>query len=918
MPYKLRKVPKKDLYWVVSKETGKKHSKEGLPLEQAKAQMRALYAAEGGYEMRGEGKGVFHELNRQLTLAGRRQKAAEAQRQKDVAATQVAFFNEPFSSSILERNIMPFLQGRSTEERVRQTIQERGQRRARFQDQRKAEQAFQEGLVGRELMREITGKALPTMNSSTLSEMARMPYKTGKDVKTNIDGWELFHSTPTLKFYRKNGEMIVAVRGSQTLSDWTNSNTKILSNKLREGNRYKEDSAEIRKMIQFAPNLYGVGHSLGGALMDEFIKDGLVAEAVSFNPAVQPKFYEDEDLAQKHKRFYYKGDPVYEVMGKYTTGAQVVPREPEDWIVEYAVRFPDVRELAKGVVSAGKELAKSRLPNIPSIASSLYAHQASRFKKDYDLMTGGATLMERATKAAKSVTDAVKSAAKDVTGKVATLRGSLPQGWTAEQWTAFFQYADAVVFDTLSEDKAKEVVTIILTGLALLPKLQAAMAAGLGFWEACAVLLPLVTSSAATAGLTFTIPAIGGGAPIVIGVGTAIAIFWGIYYVHEYFYPACNAQLVEQGKPCNPQRKKGKQVELVKELKGVKAEYDAREKEKAELQKGKGIKEKASRALRKREEESEKKDEPSRADYLLALGEEAVRLLQQKYRRGRPGQLAPGERPPALDMSLVPPPPRLTRERRRGRRNTDSEEEGQGMPKGNKRAGFVGLMLAKKHLGKTPEDYDPTADPKRTPARFSVTKIREPSKYIQEAYPVGKRGRPKKEVVALAPTGRFSKAQRDELKARAAAGDAQAQATLEELRRVERERKKKPRGGVLHTQRDAGGGDMFNVVDSVTGQRVAGPMTEAEANAYIRSQSPPRQTRPAVEPPNQKKLREEAKRREEEARRAARKAARRQRRAPRKTEAERIRRRIEEGTATAAELAWYEDYWRNESTSGSE
>ncbi len=49
-PYKLRKVPKKDLYWVVSAD-GKKHSKEGLPKKRAEAQMRALYASvRGGVE----------------------------------------------------------------------------------------------------------------------------------------------------------------------------------------------------------------------------------------------------------------------------------------------------------------------------------------------------------------------------------------------------------------------------------------------------------------------------------------------------------------------------------------------------------------------------------------------------------------------------------------------------------------------------------------------------------------------------------------------------------------------------------------------------------------------------------------------------------------------------------------------------
>jgi uncharacterized protein YeeX (DUF496 family) len=46
MPYKLRKAPGKELYWVVTKETGAKHSKDPLPKARAEAQMRALYANE--------------------------------------------------------------------------------------------------------------------------------------------------------------------------------------------------------------------------------------------------------------------------------------------------------------------------------------------------------------------------------------------------------------------------------------------------------------------------------------------------------------------------------------------------------------------------------------------------------------------------------------------------------------------------------------------------------------------------------------------------------------------------------------------------------------------------------------------------------------------------------------------------------
>lgn len=58
MPYKLRKAPKSkwgdDAYWVINKETGEHKSKDPLPKERAKAQMRALYAAEGR-QMKGAG-----------------------------------------------------------------------------------------------------------------------------------------------------------------------------------------------------------------------------------------------------------------------------------------------------------------------------------------------------------------------------------------------------------------------------------------------------------------------------------------------------------------------------------------------------------------------------------------------------------------------------------------------------------------------------------------------------------------------------------------------------------------------------------------------------------------------------------------------------------------------------------------------
>ena len=55
MPFKLRKAPRRELFWVVNKENGNKYSKDPMSRKRAEAQMRALYAAESRGELTGEG-----------------------------------------------------------------------------------------------------------------------------------------------------------------------------------------------------------------------------------------------------------------------------------------------------------------------------------------------------------------------------------------------------------------------------------------------------------------------------------------------------------------------------------------------------------------------------------------------------------------------------------------------------------------------------------------------------------------------------------------------------------------------------------------------------------------------------------------------------------------------------------------------
>lgn len=216
MPFAIRKVPKKELYWVVNKETGKKHSKEGLPKETAEAQRKALYAAESGYVMRGKG---------------------------------------------IEMNLM--------------------------------------------------------------QQMAQSAYR-GK-TKLQIGPFKLLTSTPTLKFYKDDKQIIIAVRGTDLgdKNDLAADALAIVGN-LRNSERWKQDEAKIKDVqTQFPKDEYryiAVGHSLGGAIIDLMLRDKLIRSALSYNPLVEPQELGGNSL---HRRIYHKDDPLYQIFGRFIPNVEV-------------------------------------------------------------------------------------------------------------------------------------------------------------------------------------------------------------------------------------------------------------------------------------------------------------------------------------------------------------------------------------------------------------------------------------------------------------------------------------------------------------------------------------------------------------------------------------------------------------------
>lgn len=160
-------------------------------------------------------------------------------------------------------------------------------------------------------------------STSTLQRMANAAYE--KAPLHDIDGYTLVSQSPTLKFYKANKQIIVAIRGTADKAD-AFADLLVPLNNLDQSDRYKKDLDTLKKFQLTYPvseyTYYGVGHSLGGALLDRFIKMGIIKEGVSFNPAIESENY---SVNLPNKRIYFENDPLYKLFGVNVQNAEVRP-----------------------------------------------------------------------------------------------------------------------------------------------------------------------------------------------------------------------------------------------------------------------------------------------------------------------------------------------------------------------------------------------------------------------------------------------------------------------------------------------------------------------------------------------------------------------------------------------------------------
>jgi hypothetical protein len=133
----------------------------------------------------------------------------------------------------------------------------------------------------------------------------------------DVKDYELVAKSPNGLIYDRPSSKIrvYAFRGTQNKED-VRSFPSLISNTFASSSRYKKDKAFVQKHP--APAGYRTvagGHSLGGAIVDQLLADGLVQSGISFNPAVE--------LSKLHnagnKRIYNRHDFLYKLIGMYAS-----------------------------------------------------------------------------------------------------------------------------------------------------------------------------------------------------------------------------------------------------------------------------------------------------------------------------------------------------------------------------------------------------------------------------------------------------------------------------------------------------------------------------------------------------------------------------------------------------------------------
>ena len=140
--------------------------------------------------------------------------------------------------------------------------------------------------------------------------------------ETPVKDYQLIAKSKTVYIYErpKSKIRIYAARGTQDRKDVA-AIGKLIQGQFANSSRYRDDKAFIQ--AHRVPPSYrtpGIGHSLGGAIVDQWLADGLIAAGLSFNPAVDLRHLRNTG----NKRYYNRHDPLYKVVGQFASNVTII------------------------------------------------------------------------------------------------------------------------------------------------------------------------------------------------------------------------------------------------------------------------------------------------------------------------------------------------------------------------------------------------------------------------------------------------------------------------------------------------------------------------------------------------------------------------------------------------------------------
>lgn len=154
-----------------------------------------------------------------------------------------------------------------------------------------------------------------------------------------VKHYDLVAKSPTGLIYErpKSKIRIYAFRGTKNQED-VSSFPSLMTNTFSSSARYQKDKEFVKKHP--APEGYktiGGGHSLGGAIIDQLLADGLVQSGISFNPAIELNKINNSG----NKRIYNRHDFLYKLIGQFASNTHITNDDLFSRF-EMAVRFFDI------------------------------------------------------------------------------------------------------------------------------------------------------------------------------------------------------------------------------------------------------------------------------------------------------------------------------------------------------------------------------------------------------------------------------------------------------------------------------------------------------------------------------------------------------------------------------------------------